>query len=176
LNLSSYAGLAVRLASSVPPAGQPDPLGSPGSCAAALRDWPDGPVTRRDLEVLAHVRAELRTVFRAAAAGQDGPAMDCLNALLVQFPVAPELTSHDDQPWHLHLAAHGGYGDRLAAAAVTGLALSVSSAGVRSLGCCAVAACPQVFLAAGAGGARRYCAAHAGRSAVRARRAAAVAG
>ncbi len=162
MNLSSYAALAVRLANSAAHApGEPDPLGSPAECAGALGDCLAGPVTRRDLDVLRYVRAEFTAIFDAAARGDDQDAMARLNALLVQFPIQPEMTDHDQARWHVHLASQGSVGDRFAAGAIIGVALTVSGLGVSRLGVCAIASCPQVFIDASPGKSRRYCAEHA---------------
>jgi hypothetical protein len=163
VNLSSYAELAVRLANTaVHAAGEPDPLGSPAACTGALGDYLDGPVTRRDLDVLRHVRAEFQTIFKAAATGDDKRAMVRLNALLIQFPIQPEMARHDDDKrWHVHLASQGSIGDRFAAAAIISVALTVSVVGVSRLGICAIASCGQVFIDASRGKSRRYCAEHA---------------
>ncbi len=162
MNLSSYAALAVRLANTAVLApGEPDPLSSPAACASALGDCLAGPVTRRDLDVLRHVRAEFNAIFEAAAKGEDQKAMARLNALLVQFPIQPEMTSHDQQRWHVHLASQGSVGDRFVAGAIIGVALSVSGLGVSRLGICAIASCPQVFIDASPGKSRRYCKEHA---------------
>jgi predicted RNA-binding Zn ribbon-like protein len=163
VNLSSYAELAVRLANTaVQAAGEPDPLGSPAACINALGDCLEGPVTRRDIDVLRHVRSEFQAIFTAAATGDDQRAMSRLNALLIQFPIQPEMTSHgEDQRWHVHLASQGSIGDRFAAAAIISVALTVSVVGVSRLGICAIASCPQVFIDASRGKSRRYCAEHA---------------
>ena len=162
MNLSSYTDLAVRLANTaVLDTGEPDPLGSPAACTSVLGDYLEGPVTRRDLDVLRHVRTEFQGIFRAAATGDDQRAMDRLNALLIQFPIQPEMTRHDDQRWHVHLASQGSIGDRLAAAAIISVAISVSVAGVSRLGICAIASCGQVFIDASRAKSRRYCAEHA---------------
>jgi hypothetical protein len=162
VNLSSYADLAVRLANTaVCATGEPDPLGSPAACMCALGDYLEGPVTRRDLDVLRHVRAEFQAIFRAAATGDDKRAMDKLNALLIQFPIQPEMTNHEDQRWHVHLASQGSIGDRFAAAAIISVALTVSVVGVSRLGICAIASCGQVFIDASRAKSRRYCAEHA---------------
>jgi len=155
--------LAVRLANTaVQAAGEPDPLGSPAACMSALGDCLDGPVTRRDLDVLRHVRAEFHAIFKAAATGDDQRAMARLNALLIQFPIQPEMTSHgEDQRWHVHLASQGSIGDRFSAAAIISVALTVSVVGVSRLGICAIASCGQVFIDASRGKSRRYCAEHA---------------
>ncbi len=161
MNLSSYAALAVRLANTAAHApGEPDALGSPSACADALGDCLAGPVTRRDLDVLRHVRAEFNAIFQAAATGEQQAAMDRLNALLVQFPIQPEMTNHDQSRWHVHLAAQGSVGDRFAAGAIIGVSLTVSGLGVSRLGVCAIASCPRVFIDASPGKSRRYCTEH----------------
>lgn len=161
MNLSSYAELAVRLANTAVQApGEPDPLSSVGTCASALGDCLTGPVTRRDLVVLEHLRNEFIAIFTAAARGADHDAMARMNALLVQFPIQPELVSHDDQRWHVHLAPQGSVSDRFAAGAVIGVALTVSLVGVSRLGICAIASCPRVFIDASRSRSRRYCPEH----------------
>ena len=161
MNLSSYAELAVRLANTaVQASGEPDPLSSPAACSRALGDCLAGPVTRRDLDVLRHLRSEFNVIFKAAATGDHQVAMARLNALLVQFPIQPEMTNHDDQRWHVHLASQGSVGDRFAAGAIISVALNVSMVGVSRLGICAIASCPRVFIDASRGKSRRYCAEH----------------
>jgi predicted RNA-binding Zn ribbon-like protein len=161
LNLSSYAELAVRLANTaVRSPAAPDVLGTPASCAEAFADCIAAPVTRRDLAVLQHLRTEFAEIFTSAATGDDQSAIARLNALLVQFPVQPELVSHDDQRWHVHLAEHGSVSDRIAAGATIGLALTVSLYGVKRLGICAIASCHGVFIDSSPNRSRRYCADH----------------
>jgi len=161
VNLSSYADLAVRLANTVQAPGEPDPLGTTTACASALGDRLTGPVTRRDLDVLRYVRAEFRAIFTAAATGDAQNAMARLNGLLLQFPIQPEMSDHDDQRWHVHLAPQGSVADRFAAGAVIGVAIAVSLVGVNRLGICAIAACHQVFIDASPSKSRRYCKEHA---------------
>ncbi|MGO8956891.1 MAG: CGNR zinc finger domain-containing protein [Streptosporangiaceae bacterium] len=161
VNLSSYAELAVRLANTAVQApGEPDSLGTPEACASALGDCLTGPVTRRDLVVLQHLRDEFAAIFTAAATGDDESAIARMNALLIQYPVQPELVNHDDQRWHVHLAAHGSVADQLAAGAIIGMALTVSLYGVNRLGVCTVASCHRVFIDASPGRSRRYCTEH----------------
>jgi predicted RNA-binding Zn ribbon-like protein len=164
VNLSSYAELAVRLANTAVQAPEePDPLGSAGACNSALGDCLHGTITRRDLAVLRYLRAEFAAIFTAAATGDDKTAMAKLNALLVQFPIHPEMVSHDDQRWHVHLAPQGCAADRYAAGAIIGIALTVSQFGVSRLGVCGIASCPRVFIDASPGRTRRYCTEHAAR-------------
>jgi predicted RNA-binding Zn ribbon-like protein len=111
--------------------------------------------------VLQHLRTEFNAIFTAAASGADQEAMDRLNALLLLFPIQPEMTNHDAQRWHVHLASQGSVGDRFGAGAVIGLAITVSLVGVSRLGICAIASCHQVFIDSSPGRSRRYCAEHA---------------
>lgn len=161
MNLSSYAELAVRLANTAADAdGDADSLSTAATCAASLGDCLTGQPTRRDVGVLRYLRDEFVAIFTAAATGQDDEAIGRLNALLVQFPIQPELVSHDDQRWHVHLAPQGSVSDQFAAGAVIGVSLMVSLHGVRRLGVCAMAACPRVFIDSSPGHTRRYCAEH----------------
>jgi predicted RNA-binding Zn ribbon-like protein len=164
VNLSSYAELAVRLVNcSIQADGQPDVLDSTMACEETFRDCLSVPVSRRDLAVLQYVRTEFAAIFTAAASGNDQTAVSRLNALMIQFPIQPELISHDDQRWHVHLARQGSASDRLSAGAIIGVALTVSLYGVSRLGVCAIASCPRVFIDASPNQSRRYCADHAAR-------------
>lgn len=164
MNLLSYAELAVRLANTAVQAdGEPDPLDSTAACAETFSDCIAAPVTRRDLVVLHYLRAEFTAIFTAAATGDDQAAIARLNSLLVQFPIQPELVSHDEHRWHVHLASQGSLSDRCAAGATIGLALLVSLYGVSRLGICAIASCPRVFVDSSPNKSRRYCAEHGAR-------------
>jgi predicted RNA-binding Zn ribbon-like protein len=105
----------------------------------------------------------LSAIFTAAAAGDDRAAVSRLNALLIQFPIQPELVGHDDQRWHVHLAPQGSASDQLASGAIIGIALTISLYGVSRLGVCAIASCPRVFVDASSNQSRRYCPEHAAR-------------
>jgi predicted RNA-binding Zn ribbon-like protein len=173
LNLSSYAELAVRLANTAVLAdGEPDPLGYADACAETFSDCIAGKVTHRDLAVLSYLRSEFAAIFTAAATADDQAAVERLNGLLVQFPIQPELVSHDEQRWHVHLAAQGSASDQFAAGAIIGLALTISLYGVSRLGICAIASCPRVFVDSSPNVSRRYCAEHGPRGNVSTLRAA----
>ena len=163
MNLTSYAELAVRLVNTAFQANSvPDPLGTTDAFGMLVSDHPHlfGPVTPFDLDALRVLRTELTAVFTATATGRDREAVDRLNALLVRTPIQPELVSHDEQRWHVHLAQAGSVSDRYAAGAVIGLALAVSPFGLARLGTCSIAACEQVFIDSSPGRSRRYCAEH----------------
>jgi predicted RNA-binding Zn ribbon-like protein len=161
VNLSSYAELAVRLANTAVQAdGEQDSLDSITACGDAFGGAFVTPVTRRDLAVLQHLRAEFLAMFTSAATGDEKAAVARLNALLMQFPIQPELVGHDDQRWHVHLASHGSAADQVASGAIIGLALTVSLYGVNRLGICAIASCPRVFIDSSKNKSRRYCTEH----------------
>jgi predicted RNA-binding Zn ribbon-like protein len=161
VDLSSYAELAVRLANSAATADrEPDCLGSTVTCAQTFSDCISGPVTRRDLAVLQHLRTEFAAIFTLAASGDEKASMSRLNALLIQFPIQPEMVSHDDQRWHVHLAAQGAVSDRFAAGAIIGLALTVSQHGPGRLRVCTIASCPRVYVDSSPNRSRRYCTEH----------------
>jgi predicted RNA-binding Zn ribbon-like protein len=163
VNLTSYAELAVRLVNTAHPApGDPDPLGAISDFRALVADQARlaAAAAPLDLEALRALRAELSEVFIAAATGRDAAAMGQLNALLARSPVQPELVTHDDQPWHMHLAEHGSAADRYAAGAVAGLTLTVSRHGLDRLGVCSIASCHRVFIDASPNRSRRYCPGH----------------
>ncbi len=99
---------------------------------------------------LRRLRDELAGVFDAA--GDDRAVAGLLNALLVRYPVRPQLSDHDG-PWHLHLA------DDPAATAVMGLAAVVAELGVDRLGRCREPHCGLAFLDTSSNRSRRYCSA-----------------
>ncbi|NRQ36044.1 CGNR zinc finger domain-containing protein [Nonomuraea sp. NN258] len=97
------------------------------------------------------LRDDLAAVFDLAT---DEEAMVAkLNALLVRHPVRPQLSGHDGQRWHLHLA------ETSAAAAVMGLAAVVAELGPDRLGRCQDPRCARAFLDTSSNRSRRYCSA-----------------
>jgi predicted RNA-binding Zn ribbon-like protein len=108
---------------------------------------------------LVELRDELAAVFdgsadRAADGAADEDAVVArLNALLVRHPVRPQLSAHDGQRWHLHLA------DAPAACAVMGLAAVVAELGADRLGRCQEPRCSRAFLDTSSNRSRRYCSA-----------------
>ena len=163
MNLTSYAELAVRLVNTVYQANDaPDPLGTIAGFSVLVNDRPRlaRAATPFDLDALRVLRAEFSEVFTAAATGRDREAVERLNGLLARSPIQPELVSHDDQSWHVHLADGGSASDRYAAGAVIGLTLVVSQFGLNRLGVCSIASCQRVFIDASPNRSRRYCAEH----------------
>ncbi|MER7789468.1 MULTISPECIES: CGNR zinc finger domain-containing protein [unclassified Streptomyces] len=166
MELAYYSDLAVRLVNSEEPARGTDALTSVdavralfGESQQAARRATDSDVTR-----LRSVRARLRAVFEAAAGGDEVLAVDLLNALLIEFPVSPQISGHeyrdeDDRPkWHMHIAdyaanASAGY----AATASMGLAFHLTELGVDRLGICEAPPCRNAYLDTSTNRSRRYC-------------------
>jgi predicted RNA-binding Zn ribbon-like protein len=165
VDLTCYADLAVRLVNTAAGIGsEPDWLDTADALRAfAVEHDLAGsytPVTHQDLDALRILRAELTTIFLAAAERDHAAAAARLNALLVQYPVRPTLVRHGRSGWHLHLDAGGSVSDRYGAGAITGLATVVSQFGMNHLGICAMPGCHGAFADATPGRPGHYCAHH----------------
>jgi predicted RNA-binding Zn ribbon-like protein len=160
VDLSSYAELAVRLVNTYDPArSDRDNLRDLEALRALVADRPhlNVRVTRNDLDALLLLRAELRKIFSASAEGDEGEAVEMLNALLIQHPIHPQISGHDGQRWHLHLTESGSVADKYAAGAVMGLAVLITDIGTARLGLCQAASCSAAFLDTTTNRSRRYC-------------------
>jgi predicted RNA-binding Zn ribbon-like protein len=166
LELTYYSDLAVRLVNTEEPLRGTDALTSVdavralfGEAQQAARRAGDADVTR-----LRGVRTRLRAVFAAAAEGDEVRAVDLLNALLLEYPVSPQISGHDyldeaGRPrWHLHLAEHpSNAGAGYAATACMGLAVQLTELGVDRLGICEAAPCRNAYIDTSTNRSRRYC-------------------
>nr|WP_203605733.1 CGNR zinc finger domain-containing protein [Streptomyces sp. SID8014] len=130
-----------------------------GTSTQAARRATDADVTR-----FRAVRGRLRAVFEAAADGDERQAVHLLNALLLEFPVSPQVSGHGEldaegrPDWHMHLADHpsnatSGY----AAIAAMGLAFHLTEFGADRLGLCEAAPCRNAYLDTSTNRSRRYC-------------------
>jgi predicted RNA-binding Zn ribbon-like protein len=157
VDLASYAELAVRLVNTRTPEG--DRLSDLDQLRALLTLGPhlSGRVGRSDLEAMHELRADLRAIFEAVDAGDESAAADRLNALLVQHPVHPQISGHDEQRWHLHISESGSVPDRYAAGAAMGLAVYISAEGLDRLAICRSVPCQNVFIDTSSNRSRRYC-------------------
>jgi predicted RNA-binding Zn ribbon-like protein len=106
---------------------------------------------------LRSLRGEFREFFVACAQGDGEAAAAQLNALLIQHPVHPQLSGHDDQPWHVHYTESGSVADKYAAGAVMGLAVRLTDLGIDRFGICQAAGCQGVFIDVSSSNTRRYC-------------------
>ncbi|WP_431042276.1 CGNR zinc finger domain-containing protein [Streptomyces sp. P1-3] len=166
MELAYYSDLAVRLVNSEEPARGADTLTS----VEAVRELfaAGGQAARRatdaDVTRLRAARARLRAVFEAAAEGDEVRAVDLLNALLLEFPVSPQISGHelrdeDGRPhWHMHIAdyaanASAGY----TATASMGLAFQLTELGADRLGICEAPPCRNAYLDTSTNRSRRYC-------------------
>lgn len=166
MELAYYSDYAVRLVNSEEPERGVDNLTSvdavrelfgPGSLAA-------GRAGEADVQRLRTVRTRLRGVFEAASEGDEVRAVDLLNALLLEFPVSPQISGHEyldesGRPnWHMHLAEHAATATAsYAATACMGLAFQLTDLGVDRLGICQAATCRNAYLDTSTNRSRRYC-------------------
>lgn len=166
MDLTCYADLAVRLVNTAADAGEADWLRTTSTLQAFAAGCglagPAAPATHHDLDALRVLRAELTSVFLAAARRDYPAAAAGLNALLVRYPVRPVLVRHGRSGWHLHLDDSGSVSDRCGAGAVTGVAAVVSQFGISHLGVCTMPGCASVFAAPVPGSPVRYCPGHCG--------------
>jgi predicted RNA-binding Zn ribbon-like protein len=160
VDLNSYAELAVRLVNSAGAAGEDgDRLANLDGLRALVADRQhlNTGVTRNDLDALRNLRAEFREFFVSCSEGNGEEAAAQLNALLIQHPVHPQLSGHDDQPWHVHYTESGSVADKYAAGAVMGLAVRLTDLGIDRFGICQAPGCQGVFIDISSSNTRRYC-------------------
>jgi predicted RNA-binding Zn ribbon-like protein len=160
VDLNSYAELAVRLVNSAGAGGEDgDRLANLDGLRALVADRQhlNTGVTRNDLDALRNLRGEFRGFFVACAEGDGADAAARLNALLIQHPVHPQLSGHDNQPWHVHYTESGSVADKYAAGGVMGLAVRFSDLGIERFGICQAAGCQGVFIDISTSNTRRYC-------------------
>jgi predicted RNA-binding Zn ribbon-like protein len=160
VDLPSYAELAVRLVNTAS-------LGHEGGdllatldglrALVADREHLNHGITRADLEALRQLRDEFRAFFVACSQGDGADAAARLNELLIQYPVHPQLSGHDGQPWHVHYTESGSMSDKYAAGAAMGLAVRLADLGLDRFGVCQAAPCQGVYIDISASGTRRYC-------------------
>jgi predicted RNA-binding Zn ribbon-like protein len=160
VDLNSYAELAVRLVNTAGAGGEDgDRLANLDGLRVLVadREHLNIGVTRNDLDSLLDLRAEFRAFFVACADGDGEDAAARLNALLIQHPVHPQLSGHDDQPWHVHYTDSGSVADKYAAGAVMGLAVRLTDVGIDRFRVCQAAGCQGVFIDTSTSNTRRYC-------------------
>jgi predicted RNA-binding Zn ribbon-like protein len=166
VELAYYSDYAVRLVNSEEPDRGTDALTSVDAVRALF-----GPSTQAaaravdsDVNRLRAVRTRLRGVFEAAAERDEVRAVDLLNALLLEFPVSPQISGHQHldasgrPDWHMHLADHAATATAAyAATACMGLAFQLTDLGVDRLGICQAAPCRNAYIDTSTNRSRRYC-------------------
>lgn len=160
MDLISYAEYAVRLVNTADPA-RPgrDQLAGLSALRSFLADQPhlSERATDSDVPELVALRDELREVFESVERGDTRRAVERLNRLLIDHPIRPQISGHDDSDWHLHLTEQGGTAERYAAGAAMGVTVLVTSLGIDRLGVCQAAPCRNVFVDTSTNRSRRYC-------------------
>jgi predicted RNA-binding Zn ribbon-like protein len=160
VDLSSYAELAVRLVNTAGLGHEGGDLLATMDGLRALvsdREHLNHSISRSDLEALRILRDEFRGFFAACSQGNGTDAADRLNELLIQYPVHPQLSGHDGQPWHVHYTESGSMSDKYAAGAAMGLAVRLADLGIERFGVCQAAPCTGVFIDTSVSKTRRYC-------------------
>ncbi|WP_084219311.1 CGNR zinc finger domain-containing protein [Spirillospora albida] len=160
MDLVSYADLAIELVNTQH--AHHDDLRDLDGLRALLTRRPhlEGRTTHRDLDAVRELRAELRAIFVSVSRGDEDDAVDRLNTLMIQHPIHPQVSRHDDQDWHLHFNEAGSIPDRVAARTAMGLAAKIGSEGIDRLGICRADGCGQVYFDTTANHSRRYCSEH----------------
>src|SRR6202000_3524349 len=133
VDLSSYAELAVRLVNTARLGHEGGDLLTSMDGLRALvsdREHLDHGIARSDPDALRMLRDEFRGFFVACSQGNGADAAERLNELLIQYPVHPQLSGHDGQPWHVHYTESGSVADKYAAGAVMGLAVRRTDVGL----------------------------------------------
>ena len=160
MELASYAELAVRLVNTASLGHEGGDLLTSVDGLRALvadREHLNHGISRADLDALQMLRGEFRGFFTACSQGSGGDAAERLNELLIQYPVHPQLSGHDGQPWHVHYTESGSMADKYAAGAAMGLAVRLADLGLERFGVCQAAPCSGVFIDTSANRTRRYC-------------------
>jgi predicted RNA-binding Zn ribbon-like protein len=162
VNFTSYAdcgvGLAVDLVNSFSPTSGREDLTDVVVLDEFLLEHDYSyrrPSTEDDLEQVRVLRERLRAVFSAHEAAV---AVSILNALLAEAGALPQLTNHDEEPWHLHFTPpETPLAPRLAADAAMGLAVIIAEHGFERLQVCEGKDCLDVFVDISRNRSRRYC-------------------
>ena len=116
------------------------------------------PAGDRDVPRLRTHRARLDAIAAACEAGDDGAAIEMLNALLAQTGATPQIVAHDGRGPHIHVSRPAApLADRIAAHLAMGLAELVVAGESERMHCCAAAPCRNVFLDLSRNRSRRYC-------------------
>jgi predicted RNA-binding Zn ribbon-like protein len=167
VELAYYSEFAVRLVNSEEPRRGTDALTSVEAVRELFGAGTQTAARAVDTDVarLRAVRVRLRGVFEAADEGDEVRAVDLLNALMLEFPVSPQISGHDHldnatgrPDWHMHLADHAANASAAySATACMGLAVQLTTLGVDRLGICEAAPCRNAYVDTSTNRSRRYC-------------------
>src|ERR1700730_5377493 len=160
VDLSSYAELSVRLVNTASLGHEGgDTLTSTDGLRSLVadREHLNHGITRADLDALRMLRDEFRGFFVACSKGNGAAGAERLNELLIQYPVHPQLSGHDGQPWHVHYTESGSMSDKYAAGAAMGLSVRLADLGLDRVGVCQAAPCQGGFIDTSVNRTRRDC-------------------
>jgi predicted RNA-binding Zn ribbon-like protein len=113
-----------------------------------------------EAEELILLAERLREVFAGLAAGDADGTAHRVNSLLREYHAAPQLATHDGEPWHLHFHSQDREVGRVEARGATcavALATVIGSGWSSRLGTCAAERCALVFVDTSRNGSRRFC-------------------
>ncbi|MGA9775751.1 MAG: CGNR zinc finger domain-containing protein [Candidatus Dormiibacterota bacterium] len=119
-----------------------------------------GDLSTGDAEGLIRLATQLRLIFQTLASGELDSTAQLVNALLQKHHAAPQLATHDGEPWHLHFHSQekeAGRAEARGATCATALATVIGSGGAWRLGTCRANRCDQVFVDTSKNGRRRFC-------------------
>lgn len=154
MNFDHYTDQEVALAAALVNTALPDV-----ATLAALLDElgisARGRLTRSVLAEARRLQPRLRLIFETA---DEQTAAEQINSLLAEAPALPQLTNHDGEPWHLHVAdLRTPLAARLAAESAMGLAVVLRDEGLTRLKRCEHDECSDVFVDTSRNRSRRYC-------------------
>jgi predicted RNA-binding Zn ribbon-like protein len=122
------------------------------------REWLVVQSTDRDCMLLRKFQRELRPVFEASAADDTQAVVDGLNELMVRHPITPQVSSHDPDHLHIHVASKSqSVAELLIGESLLGLATLVCDLGATRLGICSASPCTNVYVDTSPNQSRRYC-------------------
>ncbi|WP_037913073.1 CGNR zinc finger domain-containing protein [Actinacidiphila yeochonensis] len=167
MELASYADYAVHLVNTEEPRRGTDGLATADAVRQLLGAGTllAARATEADIARLRAVRTRLRGIFEAADEGDEVRAVDLLNALMLEYPVSPQVSGHDSldeatgrRDWHMHLADQAANAAAAySASACMGLAVQLTSLGVDRLGICQASPCRNAYVDTSTNRSRRYC-------------------
>jgi predicted RNA-binding Zn ribbon-like protein len=113
-----------------------------------------------EAEELIRLAERLRAVFASLTAGDSDKTAHLVNSLLRDYRAAPQLATHDGEPWHLHFHSQDREVGRVEARGATcavALATVIGSGWSSRLGTCSAERCDLVFVDTSRNGSRRFC-------------------
>lgn len=122
------------------------------------RDWLHDQCSDHDALRLRKFQRELRPVFEASAAGDTRGVIAGINELMAAHPMTPQISDHDPDNLHLHVATRSAsVAELLVSESLLGLSTLVCDLGATRLGVCAASPCTNVYVDTSPNRSRRYC-------------------